>query len=59
MLQARHPRELSHLLLALAAFLAEHRGGELDGGADDGDGLWMVCEWGGFDSPGTGNCPPC
>src|SRR5262245_1135334 len=38
--------DLSHLLAGLAAFLQEHRGGELDGGADDEDGLWIVCECG-------------
>jgi len=40
------PAGLSSLLHALAAFLAEHRGGELDGGADDEGGLWLVCACG-------------
>ncbi len=41
------PAHLSHLLHALGAFLQEHRGcGDLDGGADDEDGLWLVCECG-------------
>ncbi len=37
--------DLSHLLHALGAILHEHRGcGELDGGADDENGLRLVCE---------------
>lgn len=46
MSQNPYPDELSYLLHALAAFRAEHPGGELDGGADDGDGLWMCCACG-------------
>jgi len=39
--------ELSHLLQGLAAFLAEHRQcGEMDGGADEGEVLWMTCTCG-------------
>jgi len=34
------------LLADLYTFLAERRGGELDGGADDEGGLWLACECG-------------
>ena len=42
MLQEPDAAELNHLLHGLAAFLQEHQQcGELDGGADDEDGLRM------------------
>jgi len=45
------PGELSHLLHAPAAFLAEQRWcGDLDGGADE-EWIWMTCTCGAVISP--------